>query len=72
MCKSFYWIFPCYKHFYVYLSYLVVSNRHVLLAQLKNGLPGSHIQCISFLAQQQSGVVKDVGLRKLRQVQIWA
>lgn len=58
------------KHLCIYLSYLVVSDGHIFLAELKDGLPGSHVQRISFLAQQQRGVVEDVGLRKFQQVQI--
>lgn len=53
-----------------YLSYLVVSDGHIFLAELENGLSGSHVQRISRLTQQQCGVVEDVGLRKLHQVQI--
>lgn len=60
------------KHLCIYLSYLILSEGHIFLAELKNGLPGSHIQRISFLTQQQRGVVEDVGLRKLHQIQIWA
>lgn len=50
------------------LCYLVIFNRHILLAELKDGLPCSHIQRVSFLAQQQRGVVEDPRLRKLHQI----
>lgn len=49
-------------------SYLVVFDCHILPAQFKDGLPGSHIQCILLLTQQQRGVVEDVRFRKLHQI----
>lgn len=58
--------------FFFPLCYLVASDRHVGLAELKDGLPGAHVQSVPLLTQQQSGVVKDAWLRELHQVQIWA
>lgn len=50
--------------------YLVVSDGHVGLAELKDGLPGAHIQSVPLFTQQQGGVVKDAWLRELHQVQL--
>lgn len=54
-----------------FFPYLVVFDAHILLAELKNGLPGAHVQSVPFLAQQQRGVVEDVRLGKLHQIQVW-
>lgn len=43
-------------------NYLLVSDAHILLAELKDGLPCSHIQRIPFFTQQQCGVVEDARL----------
>lgn len=53
-----------------FVGYLVGSQGHVVLAELKDGLSGAHVQSVTLLAQQQSGVVKDARLRELHQVQI--
>lgn len=51
-------------------SYLVVADSHILLTQLEDGLPGAHIECVPFVAKQQSGVVGDARLGEFHQLQL--